>query len=83
MSRMFYDCSSITSLNLNSFNTTKVEKMDEMFYGCSSLIELNIMNFVRNPSLTLSHMFDNSNVGMVIYTNYEFFQILNELFNNS
>ena len=82
MSRMFYNCSSITRLNLNSFNTTKVEKMDEMFYGCSSLIELNIMNFVGNPSLTYNNMFDNSNTNMTIYTNYEFFQILNNLFNN-
>ena len=48
MLRMFFKCSSLVKLNLNSFNTDKVSDMSWMFYGCSSLKELNIDNFNFN-----------------------------------
>ncbi len=42
---MFYNCSSLTSLDLSSFNTSKVTDMDWMFYSCSSLTTtINIMS---------------------------------------
>ena len=45
MWQMFYDCSSLTSLDLSSFNTSKVTSMINMFYNCSKIqTELNIMN---------------------------------------
>ena len=34
---MFHGCSSLTSLDLSSFNTAKVIYMDSMFDGCSNL----------------------------------------------
>ena len=37
MSKMFYGCSRLTSLNLSSFNTAKVTYMGSMFNGCSGL----------------------------------------------
>ena len=40
MSWMFYGCSSLIEINLQSFNTNKVTSMSSMFYGCSSLIEI-------------------------------------------
>ena len=42
---MFYDCSSLTSLNLSNFNTNNVTDMSGMFYECSSLASLNLFNF--------------------------------------
>ena len=37
MTRMFYYCSSLTSLDLSNFNTGNVTQMNEMFRGCSNL----------------------------------------------
>ena len=34
---MFYECSSLKSIDLSSFNTTNVNIMDAMFLGCYSL----------------------------------------------
>ena len=45
MSSMFYNCKSLSSLNLSKFNTAKVENMAFMFYNCESLSSLNLSNF--------------------------------------
>ena len=37
MGHMFENCSSLTSLDLSSFNTEKVTNMQDMFSGCSKL----------------------------------------------
>ena len=41
-SYMFYQCSSLTLLDLSLFNTSLVTNMQYMFYNCSSLISLDI-----------------------------------------
>ena len=41
MSRMFQNCSKITSLNLSCFNTENVKDMSDMFNNCSNLFDLN------------------------------------------
>ena len=46
MSNMFYYCRSLTTLNVGSFDTTKVTTMAGMFMGCSSLTELDLSNFI-------------------------------------
>ena len=45
MSRMFYGCYSLTSLDLSSFNTANVTNMVCMFYGCYSLTSLDLSSF--------------------------------------
>ena len=40
---MFYDCSSLTNINLSNFNTQNVTNMSHMFSGCSSLKKKNII----------------------------------------
>ena len=45
MQRMFYNCSSLKSLDLKSFDTGKVRSMKEMFSGCSSLISVDTGSF--------------------------------------
>ena len=37
MARMFHECSSLTSLDLSTFNTGNVTQMMEMFFRCSNL----------------------------------------------
>ena len=44
-SRMFAGMSSLTSLNLSSFDTSKVTDMFVMFFGVSNLTNLNLSNF--------------------------------------
>ena len=34
---MFYKCTSLTTLNLSSFNTDSAEDRDSLLYECSSL----------------------------------------------
>ena len=42
---MFYECSSLTSLELSTFNTENVTDMSMMFQYCYALQELNISSF--------------------------------------
>ena len=42
---MFYDCNSLTNLNLSNFNTQNVTNMRYMFYNYKSLTNLNLSNF--------------------------------------
>ena len=42
MSRMFYGCSSLASLDLSGWDTSNVTDMSLMFYGCSSLREVSL-----------------------------------------
>ena len=42
---MFYGCSSLKSLDLSNFDTSKVTYMSYMFYECTSLESLDISNF--------------------------------------
>ena len=51
MGYMFYNCSSLTSLDLSSFNTNNVKTMDFIFTNCINLTDLNLSNFnVKNVS---------------------------------
>ncbi len=54
---MFSRCSSLEEINLSTFNTNKVMKMNGMFYGCSSLKEANISNFQINKYTEINGMF--------------------------
>ena len=56
---MFYECSSLTSLNLSNFNTNNVTNMSNMFSDCSSLTSLNLSNFNTNNVTNMSYMFSN------------------------
>ena len=51
MSYMFYDCSSLKSIDLSSFNTNNVTNMSYMFFGCSSLKKENIIIKNKNDKL--------------------------------
>ena len=45
MYSMFYNCSTLTSLDVSKFNTANVTDMSCMFYDCSALKSLNVSSF--------------------------------------
>ena len=54
---MFAGCSSLTSLDVSNFNTSKVTNMSFMFKGCSSLTSLDLSNFNTSNVTAISFMF--------------------------
>ena len=58
MYRMFYGCSSLTSLNLSNFNTINVTNMSGMFVGCRNLTSLNLTNFNTSNVTNMDAMFE-------------------------
>ena len=59
MDYMFYNCSSLTSINLSSFDTSSVTRMDYMFYNCSSLTSINLSSFDTSSVTRMDYMFYN------------------------
>ena len=57
MHKMFYQCNSITSLDLSAFNSSLVIDMSYMLSGCASLISLNLTNFYTSSVTDMSYMF--------------------------
>lgn len=53
----FFDCSSLTSLDLSSIRTDNVITMNAAFYGCSKLIKLDIRNFNMDNTYRYENMF--------------------------
>lgn len=57
MACMFQNCTSLTSVNLKSFNTGGVKDMSEMFYGCKNLKSVYISGFDTSSVTDMSYMF--------------------------
>ena len=55
---MFSGCLSLTSLDLSSFDTSKVTTMGCMFEGCKSLTSLDLSNFDTSSVTNMSNMFE-------------------------
>ena len=54
---MFYGMSSVTSLDVSSFDTSNVTTMSYMFYGMSSVTGLDVSNFDTSNVTTMGYMF--------------------------
>lgn len=54
---MFYNCSSLVSLDLSSFDTSNVTDASYLFSGCSSLTSLNISSFDTSSITNASYLF--------------------------
>ena len=59
MGRMFYDCLSLTSLDVTHFNTANVTNMSYMFYNCKALTSLDVTHFNTANVTNMSYMFYN------------------------
>ena len=57
MNSMFNSCSSLTSLNVSSFNTTNVRGFNYTFYGCSNLKSLDVRHFDTSNATNMGGMF--------------------------
>ena len=54
---MFYECSSLTYINLSNFNTNNITNMSNMFSGCASLTDINLSNFNTSNVTNMEGMF--------------------------
>ena len=59
MQNMFYNCSSLTSIDVSNFNTENVTNMASMFVNCSSLASLDVSNFNTSKVTDMKFMFYN------------------------
>ena len=59
MSCMFFNCSSLTSLDVTHFNTANVTDMSCMFFNCSSLTSLDVTHFNTANVTDMMSMFSN------------------------
>jgi len=59
MRNMFYNCKSLTSLDVSNLNTKNVKNMSDMFFNCSSLESLDLSNFNTRNVTTMENMFSN------------------------
>ena len=57
MSRMFYYCRALTTLDVSNFNTENVTNMNNMFCFCSSLTTLDLSNFNTENVTNMYDMF--------------------------
>ena len=56
MIEMFFQCSSLKSLDLSKFNTSNVSNMNSMFGGCSTLQILELQRFNTENVEDMGHM---------------------------
>ena len=59
MGYMFYNCSSLTQLDVSNWDTGNVKSMDYMFYNCESLIQLNASIWDTSNVTKMNSMFTN------------------------
>lgn len=57
MSRLFYNCQALTSIDVRNFNTSKVINMSAMFYNCLALSSINVGNFNTEKVTNMSSLF--------------------------
>ena len=57
MGEMFWNCWSLTELDVTKFNTSNVVYMHEMFKGCDALAKLDVSNFDTRNVISMSSMF--------------------------
>ena len=73
MYSMFYGCSSLTYLDLSSFNTSNVTNMGSMFNNCSSLTSLDLSSFNTSNVTNMSYMFGINQRFKKLYLSSSFF----------
>ena len=72
MSYMFFNCSSLTSLDVTHFNTAKVTNMNSMFECCSSLTSLDVTYFNTANVTGMNNMFYSCSDLTTIYASDNF-----------
>ena len=57
MKGLFSGCSSLISIDVSNFDTSKVTNMNSMFSGCIKITSLNLNNFNTNLLIDIKYMF--------------------------
>ena len=55
---MFYDCTALTSVNTEDWDTSKVTNMGRMFCNCSSLASIDVSNWNTTEVINMGVMFN-------------------------
>ena len=58
MKGMFYECISLTSIDLSNLNTGKVANMELLFAGCHNLLSLDLSHFDTRNVKTIANIFE-------------------------
>ena len=72
MVNVFWNCISLTWLDLSSWDTSRVTDMNWMFYWCSWINELNLSNFATSNVTNMFSMFYNTPNLKTIYASEKF-----------
>ena len=57
ISKLFYDCKTLISLDFNNFKTNYLKDMSDMFNGCSLIQSLDLSNFKTKRVTNMKNMF--------------------------
>ena len=72
MEGMFYNCSSLKSLDVSNLSTSIVANMSSMFEGCSNLVSLDLENFNMGTVKWVDNMFKDCSNLTTIYAKENF-----------
>ena len=76
-SHMFDGCRGIISIDLSSFDSSKVTNMSYMFNSCTKLSSINLNNFNTNLVTDMSHMFDNCGLEKLDLSSFDTSKVTN------
>ena len=83
--KLFYNCSSLVSVNISLFKTENITNFSFMFSDCFSLKEINLFDLNTQNAQTISFMFNNcTSLKSIDLSNFktEKLILMNDLFNN-
>ena len=66
MNSMFFDCTSLVSLDLNSFDTSRVTNTNTMFLNCSNLASIDLRNVYFSSVSFGSLMFEKVTAKIIV-----------------
>lgn len=69
MNNMFFQCESLTNLDLSTFNTSNVTNMNSMFFACKKLQTIDLTSFGITKVTDMRYMFNNCPALTTIYCN--------------
>ncbi len=77
MDSMFYGCSSLTSLDVSHFKTTKVTSMASMFSSCGRVRTLDVSSFSTANVTNMRNMFDGCGMTSLDLSNFNTSKVTN------
>ena len=77
---MFDGCTSLISMNLSNFNTSKLENINNLFSGCSSLISVDFSNWNLKNTKNIRYIFSKcpkiQYIDISLFKDEKFYQVL-------